>query len=1030
MMFCSNCGTQLPDGAKFCFNCGSQILSNTAPKAPAPQQTAPSQPAPPRVNPPQPTPQAPPQPQPQQPMYNQPPQQQRYNQPPPQKMYNQPMYRQPAYGGAPPKAKKKGSPLVPILIVVIVLGLIAAIVTPLVIFKVLKKQNSSDSTFGKLCDTTRLGVRSYSYARMLTEQLLETDLATADPQKMDKLFDECLSAWDAVGQVSDAMGTLSAKVTERPSDGSKSASAVITAIAADGSSTLAVTLNESESAERCQILSSQMAEDANSCTNYIQQLRALYHGRSTSLSDWNQLTESTVLCFNTIVFFAGEITDGDGTAVSENGMRSIRTLTTSGKNQPLTVDGADVVVDVNSLGSVFVIGGSNTVNMNYEELEPYLSSNSTAISVSNNTADVNERAITFHAEPLCTWFQLSGTGAFTITRGNKHESPPEDPPVITEGNPGTTGNEPPRGPISELLPPGGSTDTINELNNINGSSSETTTEPPTEEPTQPVDLDTLTIRCTDEGAGTGTITVSLLWGTHDDLDLHMDTPDGSHIYYGDKTAGGGTLDVDMNANSYNLQDSPIENIYFPTPAVGHYKVSLRDYCDRTSQCQTHYLVRVIINGEEHVYEGDIDGSGTEIVIMEFDYVIESGNITETQPLDENSLNQWLTNAGAGSGDITVSMAWDTWDDVDLHIINPDESHISYSCKSAGGGTLDVDANAGSERILTPVENIYYAQPQNGHYKVYIHDFADRTDGTTNYIVKVTIGGQSQTFTGTIDGTGTDITIIEFDYGGAPTDQGGESFSGHRYKYFDVNMTWTEARAYCRSLGGHLATITSEEEQAFIDQTYPGCKGFIGFFGEGESWQWITGETWSYTRWKSGEPNNQDGNEWVGHLWGDGTWNDLPNEDTSYHSGFLCEWDDNLDNALEQGLISAGASSGEITISLGWDSIDDFDLHVFAPDGTEIYFGNPEDAGGVMDVDANRDEEDATTTPVENIYFAAPVNGEYWVYIDNYEDRTPGSPANYLVRVKLGDDVKEFRGTLEGTDEVVEVAGFQYTGAQN
>ena len=84
----------------------------------------------------------------------------------------------------------------------------------------------------------------------------------------------------------------------------------------------------------------------------------------------------------------------------------------------------------------------------------------------------------------------------------------------------------------------------------------------------------------------------------------------------------------------------------------------------------------------------------------------------------------------------------------------------------------------------------------------------------------------------------------------------------------------------------------------------------------------------------------------------------------------------------------------------------------------------------MDVDANRDEEDATTTPVENIYFAAPVNGEYWVYIDNYEDRTPGTPANYLVKVKMGDDVKEFRGTLEGTDEVVEVAGFQYSGAQN
>ena len=30
------------------------------------------------------------------------------------------------------------------------------------------------------------------------------------------------------------------------------------------------------------------------------------------------------------------------------------------------------------------------------------------------------------------------------------------------------------------------------------------------------------------------------------------------------------------------------------------------------------------------------------------------------------------------------------------------------------------------------------------------------------------------------------------------------------------MTWTEAKAYCESLGGHLATITSAGEQAFIE----------------------------------------------------------------------------------------------------------------------------------------------------------------------------------------------------------------------
>lgn len=39
--------------------------------------------------------------------------------------------------------------------------------------------------------------------------------------------------------------------------------------------------------------------------------------------------------------------------------------------------------------------------------------------------------------------------------------------------------------------------------------------------------------------------------------------------------------------------------------------------------------------------------------------------------------------------------------------------------------------------------------------------------------------------------------------------------GHRYQIFDTSMSWTDAEAYCESLGGHLVTITSEEEQKFI-----------------------------------------------------------------------------------------------------------------------------------------------------------------------------------------------------------------------
>ncbi|MGN0486576.1 MAG: hypothetical protein ACI4GB_05015 [Acutalibacteraceae bacterium] len=38
-----------------------------------------------------------------------------------------------------------------------------------------------------------------------------------------------------------------------------------------------------------------------------------------------------------------------------------------------------------------------------------------------------------------------------------------------------------------------------------------------------------------------------------------------------------------------------------------------------------------------------------------------------------------------------------------------------------------------------------------------------------------------------------------------------TFNGHTYQRFDESMTWKEAKAYCESLGGYLATITSSAE---------------------------------------------------------------------------------------------------------------------------------------------------------------------------------------------------------------------------
>ena len=131
-----------------------------------------------------------------------------------------------------------------------------------------------------------------------------------------------------------------------------------------------------------------------------------------------------------------------------------------------------------------------------------------------------------------------------------------------------------------------------------------------------------------------------------------------------------------------------------------------------------------------------------------------------------------------------------------------------------------------------------------------------------------------------------------------------SFNGSRYALFEMNMSWDDCKAYCESLGGHLATITSAEEQAFLNSTVlpHGNKNtyYIGLTRANafSNWHWITGEPVTYYNWDSGEPN-YDNEHWV-HIYRRiktrGKWNNTQNyvsgtwEYSTYMAGCICEWE--------------------------------------------------------------------------------------------------------------------------------------------
>lgn len=121
-------------------------------------------------------------------------------------------------------------------------------------------------------------------------------------------------------------------------------------------------------------------------------------------------------------------------------------------------------------------------------------------------------------------------------------------------------------------------------------------------------------------------------------------------------------------------------------------------------------------------------------------------------------------------------------------------------------------------------------------------------------------------------------------------QGYKFYGGHTYKLFKPFFTWTEAKTLCEAIGGHLATSTSANKNAFLRGLASGVLWLGGTDAETEGvWKWVNGETWSYANWGAGEPNNS-GNEPYLELLTTGLWNDIT---TSTTHSYICEWDSDL-----------------------------------------------------------------------------------------------------------------------------------------
>ena len=106
-----------------------------------------------------------------------------------------------------------------------------------------------------------------------------------------------------------------------------------------------------------------------------------------------------------------------------------------------------------------------------------------------------------------------------------------------------------------------------------------------------------------------------------------------------------------------------------------------------------------------------------------------------------------TAGGKVDGFFRASLEWFNYNDLDLHLIEPDGYEIHFGNKgmlSRCGGMLDVDMNVGPS-TRTPVENIIYEnniKMKEGKYTVFVECFTYRENLNPSFNVQIEFGGET------------------------------------------------------------------------------------------------------------------------------------------------------------------------------------------------------------------------------------------------------------------------------------------------
>lgn len=122
------------------------------------------------------------------------------------------------------------------------------------------------------------------------------------------------------------------------------------------------------------------------------------------------------------------------------------------------------------------------------------------------------------------------------------------------------------------------------------------------------------------------------------------------------------------------------------------------------------------------------------------------------------------------------------------------------------------------------------------------------------------------------------------------------FGGHSYALFDLKLSVKKARQLATSLGGHLLTITSKEENDFIESAFmkhlPDKQEVMLGAGRdptSRSWIWLNGEPFDFADWSNAGKAATNGDDILFHSYGNGN-SDWWWVGSANQKPFIIEWD--------------------------------------------------------------------------------------------------------------------------------------------